>query len=139
MPPLTRWFVKSAFVYFALALVVSLLLAARAVFDLPPLVSALTPVYFHLFMVGWVTQLIFGVAHWMFPVFSKAAPRGNDRLGWATYGLINVGLILRLIAEPWNSAAPSPLAGWLLVGPALLQWLAGVGYVINIWGRVKER
>jgi hypothetical protein len=36
------------------------------------------PVYLHLFMIGWVTQMIFGVAYWMFPRVSKENPRGWD-------------------------------------------------------------
>jgi hypothetical protein len=75
----------------------------------------------------------------MFPVLSKQAPRGNERLGWATFWLLNLGLVLRLIAEPWFGVQPSPIAGWGLVVAALTQWLAGLGVVVNLWGRVRER
>lgn len=139
MPTLTRWFIKSAFVYFVAALVMSAALAARGLASLPPLVSALTPVYFHLFMVGWVTQMIFGVAFWMFPVLSRHTPRGSERLGWWVYGLLNAGLCLRIVAEPWMAVAPASLPGWGLVLAAILQWLAGLGFVVNSWARVKER
>jgi hypothetical protein len=139
MPPLTRWFIKTAFVYFAAALATGAVLAARGVADLPPLISALTPVYFHLFMVGWVTQMIFGVAYWMFPVLSRQVPRGSERLGWLVYGLLNAGLVLRVVTEPWMAVSPSALPGWGLVAAAAAQWLAGLGFVANSWGRVKER
>jgi hypothetical protein len=35
--------------------------------------------------------------------------------------------------------SPAALWIWLLAASALLQWLAGVGFVANTWGRVKER
>jgi hypothetical protein len=90
-------------------------------------------------MVGWVSQLIFGVVFWMFPNYSAARPRGSERLGWAGYWLLNVGLLLRVAAEPWQRAAPGPLPGTLLAVSAGLQWLAGMAFVVNTWPRVKER
>src|SRR5574341_2538920 len=100
MPPLTRWFIRSALVYFVLALLVGVALMAQSVVELPSIIAALGPVYFHLLMVGWVTQLIIGVAYWMFPKFSTEQPRGSERLGWAIYALLNAGLILRVVSEP---------------------------------------
>ncbi|MEK7278695.1 MAG: hypothetical protein AAB427_15195 [Chloroflexota bacterium] len=137
MPPLTRWFVKSALVCFIAALLVGVSIAARALFNLPPVISALQPVYFHLLMVGWITQLIFGVAFWMFPKFSREQPRGSERLGWATFALLNGGLLLRVVGEPL--AATQAGIGWLIALSAVLQWLAGMAFVINSWARVKER
>jgi hypothetical protein len=137
MPPLTRLFIKTALVYFIAALLAGALVAARSVFDLPPAFAALGPVYFHLLMIGWITQLIFGVVHWMFPKFSKDMPRGSDRLALAVYLLLNAGLVLRAIAEPMQAFQPNAGWGWLLAVSAVLQWLAGMAFVANTWGRVK--
>jgi heme/copper-type cytochrome/quinol oxidase subunit 1 len=139
MPPLTRWFIKSALVYLVTALLVGVLLMSQPFIALPPLLAALSPVYFHLFMVGWVAQLIFGVGFWLFPTLSKAQPRGSERVAWATYWLLNSGLVLRVISEPLNSLEPQPVWGWLLALSAVLQWLAGMGFVVNTWGRVKGK
>lgn len=139
MPILTRWFLKSSLLFFILAVLLGVLLAARGPLNLPAAVSAFGPVYFHLLMVGWVAQLIFGVVFWMFPKLSKEQPRGSERLGWLVFWLLNLGLVLRVLAEPAQVLAPAPLWGWALAVSALLQWLAGIGFVINTWGRVKER
>jgi len=139
MPLLTRLFIKSGLTYFIAALVTGLLLVARPLLALPPIVAGLSPVYFHLLMVGWVTQLILGVAHWMFPKYSREEPRGHLWLAWTTFVLLNTGLLLRVIAEPTRSVSSAPVWGWLLVLSALLQWLAGMAFVINLWPRVKER
>ena len=139
MPKLTRWFIRSALIAFIAALVCAVLLALRSVVALPAAVSVLTPVYFHLLMVGWVTQLIFGVALWMFPKFSAAQPRGNERLGWATFWLLNVGLLLRVVGEPLVALQPETAAGLVVALSAILQWLAGMGFVLNTWPRVRER
>lgn len=139
MPTLTRWFIKTALIYFVAALLTGVLVAARPVLALPDQIAALTPVYFHLLMVGWVTQLIFGVVHWMFPKYSAALPRGHEGLGWATYILLNIGLVLRIVGEPLVAIRPESRAGWMLATSAVLQLLAGWAFIANTWPRVKER
>lgn len=139
MPPITRTFIKTGLLYFVTALLASLLVAGYLPLGLPAWVAGLSPVYFHLFMVGWVTHLIIGVAFWMFPKFTKAQPRGSESLAWAVYALLNSGLLLRVVAEPLQSVQPGPLWGWLLVLSAGLQWLGGLCFVVNTWPRVKEK
>ncbi|MEJ2559623.1 MAG: hypothetical protein P8186_26075 [Anaerolineae bacterium] len=139
MPPITRWFIKAALAYFVAALLVGMALAARAIWSLPAIVAALGPVYFHLFMVGWVTQLIFGVVYWMFPKYSRERPRGSEGVWLATLWLLNIGLLLRVIGEPLRTLRPEAFWGWLLAISAILQWLAGLGFALNTWGRVKAR
>ncbi len=136
MPPLTRWFIRAALVYLVLALCAGVFLAL----PIGNPISGLFPVYFHLLTFGWLTQLIFGVALWMFPKYSSAKPRGHEWLGWLTFILLNTGLPLRAIFEPLNSNNTlSPYSGWMLVVAALLQWLAGLAFVANTWARVKEK
>ncbi|MFO7664119.1 MAG: hypothetical protein R6X18_16200 [Chloroflexota bacterium] len=139
MPALTRWHIKTAFIYLTAALLLGVALAFGRVVPLPSWIAYLSPIYFHLIMVGWVTQMIFGVIFWMFPIVTRKRPRGNERLGWAVYVLLNAGLLMRVAAEPLNSLSPGDLWGWGLVVSALLQWLAAVLFVWNAWPRVKDR
>jgi hypothetical protein len=139
MPTLTRWFIKSALLYLVAALLLGVLLVFRPLLNLLPVIGLLSPAYFHLFMVGWVTQMIFGVIYWMFPIITRARPRGNEQLGWATYVMLNAGLLLRVIGEPLAVVRAGSGVGWLLVISATLQWLAAVLFVVNAWPRVKER
>ncbi|MEP7137522.1 MAG: hypothetical protein ABI904_21575 [Chloroflexota bacterium] len=132
MPLLTRTFIKTGMICLALALALGIVLALGAT-------NGLFPVYIHLLVFGWLTQLIFGVAFWMFPKFSVEKPRGSETLGWWTYALLNIGLLLRAIAEPMQSAQTTSISGWLLVLSAILQFLAGSLFVVNSWGRVKEK
>jgi hypothetical protein len=139
MPSLTRWYIKSALIYLTAALLLALVLALPVSANLPLFIRYLNPAYFHLFMVGWVTQMIFGVIYWMFPIITRAQPRGNARLGWASYALLNVGLLLRVVGEPLVGVHPAAGFGWLLAVSALLQWLAAVTFVILTWPRIKEK
>ena len=141
MPPLTRWYIKTALVYFVLALVVGLLLEAQKVWNFNLPYYGFYPVYIHLLVLGWLTLLILGVAYWMFPKYSRDLPRGSETLGWASYILLNAGLALRMISEPLNTLAGAPGSAWgvLLVVAALLQWMGGMAFVANTWARVKEK
>ncbi|MCK6578126.1 MAG: cbb3-type cytochrome c oxidase subunit I [Anaerolineae bacterium] len=139
MPPLARYHIKTGLVYFAAALLLGVLLAAQPVFALPPQIAALRPVFLHLLIVGWVTQLIMGVVYWMFPKESKERPRGSPRLGWAVFLLLNGGLALRVIGEPLLIFQPGPAAGAALAVSAVLQTAAGWGFIANTWARIKER
>ncbi len=139
MPPLTRWFLKSALIYLVAALLLALVLALNPRLNLPAIFDHLAPAYFHLFLVGWVTQMIFGVVTWMFPIINRVRPRGFVGLGWASYIGLNAGLLLRLVAEPLNGLRPGSFWGWLLVISAVLQWLAALAFVVNAWPRVKGR
>ncbi|MCC6298733.1 MAG: hypothetical protein IT314_05515 [Anaerolineales bacterium] len=132
MPLLTRTFIKTGMLCLALALALGIALATG-------ITNGLFPVYIHLLVFGWLTQLIFGVVFWMFPKYSVAKPRGSEALGWWTYALLNSGLLMRAIAEPIQSTQPNSLGGWVLVISALFQFSAGALFVVNSWGRVKEK
>jgi hypothetical protein len=140
MSKITRWFIKSSLVFFIVALALAVFQAINATWTISTWLNSFAPVYYHLFMVGWVTQLIFGVVIWMFPKYSLEKPRGNESLAWATFWLLNVGLTLRLFGEPLIYIYPKiGLLGFTLVLSAFLQWLAGLLFVVNTWSRVKVK
>jgi hypothetical protein len=137
MPRVVRWFLKTALVYFAAALLLNIGLSVpdSAAF-LPP---GLQPVYLHLLVVGWISQLIMGVAIWMFPKYSLAAPRGKEWINWAVYLLLNGGLLLRAVAEPAVAVETAAIWKDLLAASALLQWAAGMLFAGMVWPRVKVK
>ncbi len=139
MPRVARWFVRFGLLCLVAALALGALVAGGGTGRLPAWTGTLQPVYLHLFMVGWVTNLIFGVAHWMFPRAGPVRPRGREELVWAAFFLLNGGLLLRAVAEPLSALRSGGAWGALLALSALLQWVGVLAFVANIWGRVKER
>ncbi len=127
--------------YFILALLMGVLLGAQAIWRFTPPAADLTPTYFHILAEGWITMLIIGVVFWMFPKYSLERPRRSLGLGWACYILLNAGLLLRIFSEPANAVEGSQGSIWavLLTIAASLQWLGGLVFVVNSWGRVKEK
>ena len=131
MPRLSQWFIRTALLYLMASLALGVAHASPGAEGLLP-----WPTYVHLLVLGWLTQLIFGVSHWMFPRHRAVALRWSEWLGWATYGCLNAGLMLRVVAESgmlitWRSE-------WF-VAAALLQLAAGWGFVLTTWPRVRGR
>jgi hypothetical protein len=139
MPKLTRWFIKVGMLYFVVGLTMASVLLAQPVMGWSAKLQVFRPVYLHFLFIGWVSQLIMGVGYWMFPKQSKETPRGNERLGWVVFVLLNLGLILRGIGEPAVALIPEANLGWTLAVSALCLLLAGWGFIANSWGRIKER
>ncbi len=139
MPTVTRTMIKTALAYVLLGVALSTLWLIHLVRPLHPLLAHLQPTALHLIVVGWLTQLIFGVALWMFPVWSREQPRGPEGWIWASYGLLNAGLLLRLIAEPLNSYTPAAALGVVLVGSSILQVGAVAIFIGLIWPRVRPK
>ena len=139
MPLLTRLWIKTALVYFILGLLLGALLAGQSAGIIRLPVQGLFPSYIHFLAVGWISQLIIGVVFWMFPKYTQQRPRRSDVLGWLTYLSLNLGLALRLVGEPLHSTTNAAWGGWLMAGSALLLLTAGAAFVVNTWGRVKEK
>ncbi|RDV39917.1 hypothetical protein DV096_04970 [Bradymonadaceae bacterium TMQ3] len=137
MPVVSRIFLKLGLLYFVLAMLfaVGLALAGGA------WTALLLPTYLHLFMVGWVTQCIVGVALWLFPKWSKEQPRGPEWLGWTSLLGLNLGLVLRAVAEPMQAmqgADEAGILGGMLVVSAIAQWAGGLAFAAAIWPRIKD-
>lgn len=139
MYPQARYFIRTALIYLMVSFLLAALILANQGLGFAPRIATLLPVFYHLLMVGWITQLICGVALWMFPPLSRERPRGDERLGWITYGALNAGLLLRVIGEPLQSWFPQPAFAWMLAISALLQVVAIWSFVLAIWPRVKGR
>lgn len=134
---LVRTYIKTALLYFLAAFALGLLLVASSVLHLPVSPAALNPVYIHLFVLGWLTQLVFGVAWWMFPIDTREKLKSREWVLWVIYFLLNSGLILRAISEPASIVGADP--GWkiVLLASAILQASSGVLFAIIMWERVR--
>ena|SRR5215813_10095232 len=134
-----RYFIRTALIFLLVAFLVGGLVLVNQGLALDSRLGLLLPVFYHLLMVGWATQLICGVALWMFPPYSREQPRGDERLGWITYAALNGGLLLRSVFEPLHAWSRAAWMGWALALSALLQVLAIWVFVAAIWPRVKGR
>jgi len=134
MPLITRLFLKSGLIFFICSLIIALLLQIDSVS-----IPSLFPLFWHTLMLGWITQIIMGVSMWMFPGRIKEESFGNQKWAWLAFIFLNIGLWLRVFAEPLIYLSELRIWKVLLVISAVVQLIAVLCYVIEIWSRVKGK
>ncbi len=139
MPKLTRWAIRLAMLYLLLGLFFWLVYTYDQIENLSGNWAALRPVGIHFITVGWLTQLIFAVIYWMFPIINRENPYGERWIAWLGFGGLNLGLWFRAIFEIGLTQGLSSSAGWGLIGAGFLQWGGATAWIIASWGRVQAR
>ncbi len=134
MPLLTRVAIRLAVLWLALGLLVWLVGAVR-----PALGSTTFAAATHAITLGWLTQLVFGVAFWLFPKRKGVArgQRGGESIGWAAVVCLNLGVASRVLLEPMALSAPFAATGLAL--SALLQFVAVCAFAFMLRGRVRGK
>ncbi len=90
----------------------------------------------HLLLLGFLLLLIFGVAFWMFR--KVAGGRPGREVGWVAFGLLNAGVLLRVLAEPLSDRGRGAAAWDVLLGiAAVLPALAALAFALAIWPRIR--
>jgi len=134
MPTEARWFVRTSLVCLFLASALGTLqFGWGALFESAP-PPWLRLLHLHLATVGWLINMVFGVALWMFPMPKGATrefrPRYPRGAAIACYLALNLGLALRIVAEPLERPAIGLASG-------LLQ-TAGIAIGVAIlWPRIR--
>ena len=128
MPRLSVWFVRVSLIYFLLGFTFGALILAQKGISYYPAVWNLFPIHMEILLMGWFAQLAMGVAFWILPRFSTGSPRGNVKLIWLSFVLMNLGILFSTLHLWWPFA--------LFVGHAA-EASAGIMFAIGLWQRVK--
>lgn len=131
MPRLSVLGIRLALVYFLLGITFGAILLINKAMPLHPALWALLPLHIEFLLLGWVVQLVFAVAYWIFPRFIQEPKRGNPRLAWAALALLNLSILMLA-------------AGSLSAGRLDIQWVARVAQAAaamllaaSLWGRAR--
>jgi heme/copper-type cytochrome/quinol oxidase subunit 1 len=123
---------RSALVYLATGFTIGALLLFHKGVPLHPGLWRLLPVHNELLVVGWTLNLALGVAYWILPRFLHGAPRGDTRLVWLAFFLLNGGVLAMSLAA-W---APSAVPDLGLAGRTS-QAAAALIFALQFWPRIK--
>lgn len=132
---MVRWFIKSALAYLGFGFLLGgILLTYKAVAG-RAVPSQWVAIHVHALLVGFMVQLVMGVGYWMFPRIKDHW--FAERWAAVSWALLNVGLLLRFVSEPYVFGDWRVVARPAVVVSASLQVAAGLLFVAGMWPRIK--
>ncbi|HZO93919.1 MAG TPA: hypothetical protein VFB22_09105 [Candidatus Baltobacteraceae bacterium] len=137
MPSESRLFLRTSLIALVLAFLWGAAMAAGEALGIAP--PSMWPVeHAHLAFVGWLVNLVIGIAWWMLPLNRDRFPETAGRYPrWApptVWILLNAGLVARIAAEPALSFA---VARPVLIAGGVAQAAAIVLFAACAWHRVR--
>ncbi len=100
----------------------------------PTLAAYLRTTHLHLGVLGFFLSMVMGVAYWMMP---RPGGLRQPRAAASTFWLLNTGIILRTVAEPWWRAGGQALPHALAVAGGALQLAAILVFALAMGQRVR--
>lgn len=137
MPPLVRRYVKTAFVFLVVGLLLGgwILVGEFVVGAYPP--RLFITAHVHLLLVGFMLMLVMGVATWMFPRPARDDRRYRPELAEAVYWVMTVATAVRAVGEVASGLSGLPVLRSVIVAGGLGQIVGAALFIFNIWPRVR--
>lgn len=129
MPRLSVWFIRASLIYLLTGFLLGALLLANNGIEFMPYAWALLPAHVEFLLAGWVMQLALGTAYWILPRHTRGLARGSAELGWLSFSLFNLGVLL--------AASSGLLPGAFQFAGKVLEVLAAGLLLMLIWPRIK--
>jgi len=134
----SRLFVKTSLIALVFAFVAGAYMAIAEALGHP--VARIWAVeHAHLAFVGWLVNVVMGIALWMLPLARERYPHTSGRYPAgapiAIYALLNGGLVVRILSEPFLETGA--LARGALFVSALAQVAAVALFAYVAWHRVR--
>ena len=137
MHSFVRRYIKTAIAFLAIGLALGgWMITRRELFNEPPspyLVSAHT----HALLVGFVMELILGMALWLFPRPAKDDDRYSSRAVSASYWLLTASTAGRVAGEVVRPFVDSIALRWFVVLSGIGQIVAILLFFNAMWSRIR--
>lgn len=130
MPLLSVWFVRTALLYFISGFSLGALMLIHKGVPLSPEIWRLLPLHIEVIFVGWMLNLVFGVAYWMLPRHGIEPVRGRLWLMRMVFLSLNTGVLTVCLSEIFFYHT-----AFLLIG-RFLEAGSAVGFAIHAWPRI---
>lgn len=133
MPRLSQYIIRVALIYLLLGFTVGGLLLFHKGLPFEPLLWSWLPAHMEFLLVGWVLQLVMGVAFWTLPRFWVSPRRPNESYVWVAFILLNVGIWLVVIGTTFHAG------NWFILAGRIAELVAVVFFAAHSWRRVVSR
>lgn len=127
MSKITVWFIKSAMVYFTLAIILGLHMAVSGA-QYPYM-----PIHAHFNLLGWMSMMIYGVGYHILPRFS-GKPLYSERLAEWQFYLANTGLVGMALGWIIRSLNGDTI---ILLMFSIAEAVSAFMFVINMFKTIK--
>lgn len=137
MYSLVRRYIKTAIAFLALGIVIGVwMLVRRELYG--QLASPFeTSAHTHALLVGFMMEMICGVALWLFPRPEKGDVRYSPRVTEAAYWLLTLGTLARVAAELARPALAPLWLRWTIVVAGVGQALGLLLFFYTMWSRIR--
>jgi hypothetical protein len=131
VPTVSIWLIRGALGYLVAGFSLGALLLAGKAMPLPAGLWRWLPIHIELLLVGWLIQLVMGVAYWIFPRFGLTPrARGREGLAWLALALLNGGVGMASVGMLRDGRA-------LTIAGRMAEVLAALVMALNIWTRTR--
>jgi hypothetical protein len=130
MPRVSAWFVRASLCHLVGGFTLGALLLTNKGLSIGSWVWTLRQAHIEMLLVGWIIQLVMGVAIWIFPRVSLRAspPRGGSAsTAWLALALLNLGVLL---------VASGGIGGIGGAAGRLSEIGAAASFATHLWRRV---
>lgn len=121
-----KWFLKASLVWFSAAVSLALAMA------LMPTLTVYRTAHLHLALLGFVTQMIYGVALHVIPRFF-GQPLVHRRLAEVQFWAAQSGLVLLVTGFVARVQVGGTFAAWALGLGGTLSAVGAACFVLNVW------
>jgi hypothetical protein len=131
MPRLSIFLIRAALIHFGIGFTIAALILFNKGIPIFPWAWRLLQVHVEILIFGWMAQLAMGVSFFALPRFPNREKRyGQVWLGWCSFLLLNIAIILSAIAY-WQASATFAFVAHLML------IIAVTSYVLMIFPRIK--
>ena len=131
MPRLSRYFIRAALCYLVAGFTVGTLLLLDKAVALHPRLWLWLPAHIEFLLLGFMLQLVMGVAYWILPRFRNPPVRGRSRAAWLAFALLNAGVIAVSVSALFGTPVFLTLLG------RLSETGSALAFAVHAWPRVK--
>jgi len=130
MPELSLWFIRAALIHFSLGITAGTLILCNKGFVVDYRLWGLMPAHIESLLAGWLINLVMGVAYWMLPRFQYGPLRGNEKIMWLVFVLLNSGIALTVLGKTFFEGSNLPALG------RFMEFLSVPLFASQMWRRL---
>jgi heme/copper-type cytochrome/quinol oxidase subunit 1 len=137
MYSLVRRYIKTAIAFLALGLAIGVWLIVKRELYGEYATPFETSAHTHALLVGFVMEMILGVALWLFPRPAKADVQYSPRLAEVAYWLLTVGTLARVAGELAHAYVDGLALRWAIVVCGVAQAGGLLVFFYTMWTRIR--